>query len=186
MVHVGFVVGAVALGTVYCRVLQLTQSVIPPCSRVTYHQGLVKDAVLTACLAAFPALTALRNTRTINPSDSLATYKDLTKARFNAIPPCREGPFKPPFPKTLPCQHSVYICCFSTISTVKWSNSKTTQPVHTSHYTFSTDFPPLLNEQVKNDEPSSKDSSTKVICRTKQAPIPGFLVLTYWTVGDRQ
>lgn len=43
IVHVGFVVGAVALGTVYCRVLQLTQSVIPPCPRVTYHQGLAKQ-----------------------------------------------------------------------------------------------------------------------------------------------
>lgn len=43
IVYVGFVVGAVALGTVYCRVLQLTQSVIPPCSTVTYHQGMVKQ-----------------------------------------------------------------------------------------------------------------------------------------------
>jgi len=48
---------------------------------------------------------------------------------------------------------------------------KTTRPVHTSHYTFSADFPPLLNERVKNEEPSNKDSSTKMICRTKQAPM---------------
>ena len=76
-----------------------------------------EDAVLTACGAAFPPLTALRNTRTINPTGSLATYNDLTKALLNAIPPCPEGPFKPLFPKILPWQQSVYICCFSTVST---------------------------------------------------------------------